>query len=104
MPDRFHIHSHLMTEGIFWGAGTPDHRFSAHLDSNRRGIELTVAPELGGPARLFPTKNEPTYPLDVVHGLTTHGPCTLLGLHQLSSLRTHHSGSDVLIVRRFRAG
>ncbi len=104
MPAKYGLRSRFEAEGIFWPSNNPHARFSARLISTKRSIELAVAAESAGPERLFPSPNDELAP-DVMHGYTTIGKCTLMGLQEFDGVRQFEVETQrTLLTRRYRVG
>lgn len=100
------VNARLRATGVFWDAKNPDQRFSATLTCDGRYIELVSAAELVTPdVRLLNNwlngvlEEAP----DVIHGFTTQGDCTLLGVQAFNDpshadLQTNRA----LSIRQFR--
>jgi hypothetical protein len=76
MSSRYDLGARFETQGIFWPSTDKTKQFPAHLKSGRKRIEL-IRVELEEIRRLFESE---TPNISVVHGITTMGPCTLIGL------------------------
>jgi hypothetical protein len=81
---RRDLRSHLQLQGVFWDALKPDAKFAGVLSCDGRRIELQTFAELVTPDISFLITNPETV-LDVVHGFTSEGECTLVGLQELSA-------------------
>jgi len=102
MPKRFDLRSKFEVEGVFWRASSPSDRFSGHLSATARGIELSTGATISNAERFF-AGTDPDGALDVIHGWTTLGVCTLVELHGIKGPQ-HLDGKtgDVLSIRRLR--
>jgi hypothetical protein len=73
-----------LCRAIFWDASRPEKTFSGIVNSDGQHIEFNTAAELVNPESLLLNSDQGRVP-DIVHGFTTQGPCTLVGLHELSA-------------------
>jgi hypothetical protein len=80
----------------------PQAKFSAHLSGRGKFIELATAAEVAGPERLCPGRDEVI--ADLLHGYTTLGSCTLIGVQECGSRQVMDGTGRMIITRRFRAG
>jgi ApeA N-terminal domain 1 len=80
---------------------SPQATFSAHLSARGKLIELRTAAEIAGPSRLFPGRDMAIS--GVLHGYTTVGTCTLIGVQEHGGVR-HFTGASggVVVARSFR--
>lgn len=102
MADRFDIKSNFETDGCFWEPRTPDQSFSAHLSANEKRVELSRAAERVEMERLF-SRSEDEITLQILHGDTLLGRCTLIGLQRVGgSGSANLSTSTILRALRFR--
>src|SRR6267154_1259034 len=104
MPHQYDFNSRFETDGIFWSTSDPAKTFAAHLTVDEKRIKLLPAAELVGPEKLFPQLNEEAVS-GVIHGYTTVGQCTLVGLQDIGS-PSHLNGitGQIIRARQLRAG
>lgn len=83
--EKFDLQSRIRWEGVFWDAVRPDEKVSGTLASDGKHIELTTRAELVTPTpAMFMGTDEAPAP-DIMHGLTSQGHCTLIGLQQIDA-------------------
>jgi ApeA N-terminal domain 1 len=103
MRQRYHLRSRFEADGVFWMPASPQAKFSAHLSARGKLIELRMAAEIAGPQQLFPGRD--TAISGVLHGYTTVGTCTLIGVQEHGGVRHFaDSSGGVVVARRFRVG
>jgi hypothetical protein len=100
--DRYDLRSPFEAHGIFHAPDDANEKITGTVTRHKRGIELTTSPSLMpfDPRRLF---NTTELNIPVLHGKTTKGPCTLIGLQSPleDGLADVGEGQD-LVFRRFR--
>ncbi|SRR6266496_4246067 len=85
MDEKFELQSKFQLEGVFWDAARPDDKFAGTLSSNGKRLELVTRAELVTPTpAMFMGTDEASVP-DVVHGFTSNGDCTIIGLQQIDT-------------------
>jgi len=100
LPSRYDLQSLFEADGILWPATDPSRVFSAHLISGKKRIEISRAAEIGGPEQFLADDDLGT---SVLHGSTTLGPCTLIGLQNLSAPKYLDGPTgQVILAPRFR--
>jgi hypothetical protein len=100
MSSRYDLQSRFEADGIFWPANDKGKVFSAHLSVGQRRIEISKAAEMGGPEQFLADDDLGT---SVLHGATTLGPCTLIGLQSLGASKSLHGATgQVILAPRFR--
>jgi hypothetical protein len=96
---RYNLQSRFEADGVFWPADNKNSTFSAHLSAGPKRIEISRAAEVGGPERFFDDEAGAS----VLHGSTTLGPCTLIGLQSLGAPKSLHGPTgQVILAPRFR--
>jgi len=81
MAAKLALSSQFEEYGTFWKPENPDDKFTGRLAGGQRRIELTTSPEMKGFEHLPELLSFTPVIVDVLHGYTTKGPCTLFGLH-----------------------
>ena len=84
MATSYDLRSRLQLHGLFWDPGKPDSRFAAVLSCDGRRIELQTSAEMVVVDLSFLNRH-PDEVLDIIHGFTSEGDCTLIGLHEMSA-------------------
>jgi hypothetical protein len=99
VTDKFPVNSKFRIEGVFWNPEKADDRFAATLIRGGPFIELETAAQIVGPENMF-AWDKPSSAL--LHGLTTEGICTLIGIHHVT--RPGYFGPDGtgVVFDRFR--
>lgn len=85
MDDKFHLRSRLEVEGVFWDASRADDKFSGTLSCDGKRLELVTRAELVTPKPSQMLSFEQSPAPDIVHGYTSIGNCTLVGLQEIGS-------------------
>jgi hypothetical protein len=87
MAKTLDLNSPVRTAGVFWQPEHPEKKFSGYLTSDRRKLQLLVAAEYSklDPSTLFRRTTGSETP-DLLHGFTSLGPCTLVGLYDTGDL------------------
>jgi hypothetical protein len=107
MIKQFNIRDQVDLYGAFWQPDKPEIKFTGRLARDGEVLGLTTSPvykDGSSPRDFFSTAAEYEY-LDVLHGFTTYGPCSLLWLHSLApaGLTDFESGQS-LTYRQYRVG
>src|SRR5256885_15936483 len=77
--------SKFQLEGVFWDATSPDDKFAGTLSCDGKRLELVTRAELVTPTpAMFMETDEAPVP-DIVHGFTSNGDCTIIGLQQINT-------------------
>lgn len=84
MDENLDLRSKFQVEGVFWDATKPDEQFPGTLSCDGKDLELVTRAELVRPDLSFLGLDQAPAP-DIVHGYTSKGDCTLIGLHELES-------------------
>ncbi len=84
MDQKFSLNSQIHWEGVFWDRGKPDEQFAGTLSSDGRHLELITRAELVKPDLSFLEPNRASAP-DIVHGYTSAGDCTVIGLREIEN-------------------
>jgi hypothetical protein len=85
MDERFRLRSKLQWEGVFWDAAKPEDKFAGTLSSDGKHLELVTRAELVTPEPSMFLGLDQTPVPDIVHGYTSNGECTLIGLQEIES-------------------
>jgi len=105
MADKFGVRESFDLYGAFWKPEEPDSKFTGRLARNKQVIELTTSPTFKALTvddlpSLFERERQT---IEVLHGTTEHGPCTLFWLQSLSpGGRTDLQTLEVIEFRTFR--
>ena len=88
MDKSIDVKAKLQAAGVFWDAKDTSSQFSGALTCDGKHIELVSSAELVTPNAQLLTEwlnGVLKSASDVVHGFTTQGDCTLLGLQEISN-------------------
>lgn len=106
MEKNTDVRAKLQVAGVFWDAKDPQSQFSGALSCDGKRIELLSSAELvATDARLVNALLNGTLSSapDVVHGFTTEGDCTLLGLQEISNpSHAELTTNRAVVLRKFR--